>query len=133
MGLSGCASSGIAGLTLPPQLLKVSAETVGSVPSPSSAAVATVDASDWEAVRRAIATIPADQAKSLEWSNPDTRSTGAVSVAVAAEPEAATACRSFATTVSDARGVRRFRGQACREVDGRWQLRGVSADDATLS
>ena len=42
-------------------------------------------------------------------------------------------CRSFATTVNDARGIRRYRGDACRRTDGRWQLDGMAPDDAKLS
>ena len=42
-------------------------------------------------------------------------------------------CRPFATTINDERGVRRYRGDACLRTDGRWQLNGVTADDALLS
>ena len=42
-------------------------------------------------------------------------------------------CRTFATTVNDIRGIRRYRGDACTTAGGRWQLRTVTPDDAAIS
>jgi surface antigen len=132
-GLSGCATGSLPfAPPLLPQMTSISGETVGSITT--QALIESVDASDWEAIRRTIAAAPAGETKSLDWSNPDTRSTGALTVGVAAEIAGSGAlCRTFVTTVSDPRGVRRYRGQACRETDGRWHLKGVAADDALFS
>jgi surface antigen len=88
----------------------------------------------WEAVRRTVASIPADAgASQVEWSNPDTGSTGTIATLNAPIDRAGVLCRAFATTVNDARGVRLYRGQTCLRADGRWQLHGMIADDAQLS
>ena len=127
--LAGCATIG---LPFGPDLTKVSLETTAAIPARGSS-IETVDASDWETVRRTVALIPASEARTLDWSNPDTRSTGSITVAAADDAKASAACRAFATTVSDSHGIRRYRGQACRETSGRWQLKGVAGDDAVLS
>lgn len=128
-GLTGCASFH---LPFGPQLSRVSMETTAAIPA-KGASIATVDPSDWETVRTTIAAMPTGQAKTQEWANPKTRSTGSVSVAVAQDGKLIAICRNFAATVSDAHGVRLYRGQACREITGRWQLKGVTADDTVLS
>jgi surface antigen len=126
LALGGCSSLG---LPFGPRAAGVSYETVGSIPV-SAKLNDSVDPSDWEAIRRTVAAVPPNQAKTLDWSNPDTRSTGAV-IALAAKD--GSSCRAFATTVSDAKGVRRYSGQLCRQPDGRWQLRAVAPDDALFS
>ena len=87
-----------------------------------------VDPSDWEAVRRTAAGAP-DAASRLDWVNPDTGSTGTIAIAA---NNGGALCRSFATTINDVRGIRRYRGDACVRPDGRTQLRSVIADDTTL-
>ena len=47
-------------------------------------------------------------------------------------PRATGACRAFATTISDYRGVRRYSGEACRPANGGWRLTGIVPDDTTL-
>lgn len=97
-------------------------------------ATAAVDPSDWETVRRTLARAPGDAiAEPLYWSNPDTGSTGSVAGLGGIVDRSGLTCRPFATTVSDSRGVRRYRGDACQRADGRWQLYGVTPDDAELS
>lgn len=91
-----------------------------------------VDGSDWEAIRRSVAGVPETQTQENTWYNPDTGSTGTVGVSIATEVSG-TLCRPFATTISDSRGIRRYRGDACLRTDGRWQLHGIRADDALLS
>jgi surface antigen len=90
----------------------------------------TVDPSDWETVRRTIAEISGD-ALDLAWKNPKTGSSGTVT-AMAAEARTGGLCRSFATTVSDYRGIRRYRGEACRTGDAGWQLSGIVPEDGLL-
>jgi hypothetical protein len=89
-----------------------------------------VDAADWETVRRTAEGAP-DTASKLDWITPETGSTGTLSIAISANKNGA-ACRAFATTVNDVRGIRRYRGEACVRPDGRTQLHGLTADDATL-
>jgi surface antigen len=94
----------------------------------------TVDPSDWEAVRQTVAAAPteADSGR-LGWTNPNTGSTGAVSILASAYGNGGKFCRPFATTINDDRGIRRYRGEACRRTDGNWHLYTVTPDDATLS
>lgn len=89
-----------------------------------------VDPSDWEAVRRTLAGIGAE-ALDQGWKNPQTGSSGTVT-ALAAERGSGGLCRSFATTVNDYRGIRRYRGEACRGGDGGWQLSGIIPEDSLL-
>ncbi len=129
--LGGCASVG-----LPlgeSNLARVSGETTGSIPAKASV-VDQVDPSDWETVRRAVATIsPSVGQSQVEWANPDTGSTGTIAISDPASERSGTLCRPFATTVSDVRGVSRYRGEACQRSDGRWQLYGMIPDDAQFS
>ncbi len=69
----------------------------------------------------------------IEWSNPDTGSTGTIADLRPAADRGGRLCRAFSTTVNDDRGIRRYRGDACQRTDGRWQLYGMVADDVTLS
>jgi surface antigen len=127
--LAGCSTFS---LPFGPDAPRVSMETTAAIPA-RGASIESVDPSDWAAVGRAIASIPASEARTLDWNNPGTRSTGSVTVTPTASAKAIAACRTFATTVSDSHGIRRYRGEACREIGGRWQLKGVSADDVSLS
>ncbi len=133
LSLGGCAGLG---LPFGAETASVDTMTTGSVkPTLVSASVVDgVDASDWEAIRRAVATVPADtETDRLAWHNPDTGSAGTVSHLSAAHVRSGLPCRTFATTINDQRGARRYRGEACRRSDGRWQLYGMVADDAQLS
>ena len=89
-----------------------------------------VDPSDWEAVRRTIAEIGAE-ALDRVWANPRTGSSGTVT-AMAMEPRGEGICRAFATTVSDVRGVRSYRGEACRAGSAEWRITGITPDDRAL-
>lgn len=89
-----------------------------------------VDPSDWETVRRTIAGIGAETLDRA-WQNPKTGSSGTVT-ALAPEPRAGGVCRDFATTVSDLRGIRRYRGEACQTGDAAWRLTGIIPEDSML-
>ena len=89
-----------------------------------------VDPSDWETVRRTIAEIGED-AFDLAWKNPKTGSSGTVT-AMAPESRADGVCRAFATTVNDLRGIRRYRGEACRSGNAGWRLSDVVPEDSVL-
>lgn len=89
-----------------------------------------VDPSDWEMVRRTLATAVASTADgSHNWTNPATGSAGTVTALAASENQD---CRSFAATVHDLRGVRGYRGEACSAANGGVKLSGVVADDGVL-
>jgi surface antigen len=133
LSLGGCAGLG---LPFGTDMARVDTTTTGSIrPTLVSAAAADgVDASDWEAIRRTVAAVPADTSvDSLAWRNPDTGSAGTISGLGTDHGRGSLQCRTFATTVNDQRGVRRYRGEACQRTNGRWQLYGMAADDAQLS
>ena len=69
----------------------------------------------------------------IDWTNPDTGSNGTISPLASArnEPDGRN-CRAFSLTVSDVRGIRRYRGDACRAPDGMWQLFEVVPEDSAL-
>ena len=128
--LGGCASMG-----LPvSDFQSVDPVQTGAVAAPGAAAAAgsTVDASDWETVRRTIAGVPVTDSGRFGWNNPGTRSSGNVTVLALGTNGNSASCRPFATTINDMRGVRGYRGRACWRADGQWYLEGVSADDTTL-
>jgi surface antigen len=92
-----------------------------------------VDPTDWLTVRQTLGRIPvtAGAGTTLDWRNALTDSAGTVSVLTAAVAHGGTLCRGFTATINDLRGIRRYRGQACRGADG-WQLSGVVPDDGRL-
>ena len=55
---------------------------------------------------------------SIDWWNDLTNSTGTVSTLTPAATHDGSLCRRFATTINDLRGIRRYRGLACRS--GEW-------------
>ena len=96
------------------------------------AAIARVDPSDWETIRRTVAAASDASSHSLPWRNPDTGSNGTIAL-LPAITKAGSLCRAFATTVSDPSGVHRYGGEACLRTDGRWQLHEITADDILVS
>ena len=91
-----------------------------------------VDPSDWNEVRATLAVAPTGRTTGLDWLNADTGSTGTITAA-ATTTASGLACRAFATTVNDVRGIRRYRGDACRTAASGWQLRDLTPDDAAIS
>jgi hypothetical protein len=127
--LGGCASMG---LPIGPDVASVSAQRTSAAARVD--AVSLVDPSDWETVRRTVAGVPVTMAAlRVEWTNPDTGSTGMIGTKAIAADRKGPLCRPFTTTLSDDRGVRHYGGEACRMTDGRWQLFSVRADDALVS
>jgi len=106
-----------------------------AVPTATRTVVEAVAPSDWEHIRLTASTFIPGSANGeiIDWTNPDTGSNGTISpVRVArAEPDGRN-CRAFALTVSDVRGIRRYRGDACRATDGMWQLFEVVPEDSAL-
>jgi surface antigen len=102
---------------------------------PVRTVVEAVAPSDWERIRLTASTAMPGSANGevIDWTNPDTGSNGTLSPLVAArnEPDGRN-CRPFALTVSDVRGIRGYRGDACRAPDGMWQLFEVVPEDSAL-
>ncbi len=106
--------------------------STGSIQKVSAKAGGPTSQSDWEAVRTTVAKAMESKAESLAWSNPSTGSSGALSILNTPTATNDANCRNFATTMNDMRGIRRYRGEACRMGNDRWQLFGVLADDSKL-
>jgi surface antigen len=123
--LGGCSTLG---LPFGPELA-AAPQTVGTVPVKATLNDS-VDPSDWQIVQRTVAAVPPDQTRIVEWSNPATGSTGSATAIAGA---VGGSCRPFATTVSDPHGIRSYSGQLCRQSNGHWQLKSVSAADALFS
>ena len=131
LALGGCAGMGLPFDEATSSRLAANGNAAG--PILASATVSDrVDPSDWEMVRYTLAGAPRGQVSNLDWLNADTGSTGTIT-ATAVAMDGDRACRSFATTVNDLRGIRRYRGEACAPEGGRWQLRTVTPDDAAIS
>ncbi len=111
-----------------------SSMATGSIEQADSKEQRTVAPSDWEAVRRSIARATSDDSFDgvMAWVNPDTGSTGTLKVLDAATATNQSDCRDFETTVNDVRGIRHYRGEACRTANDRWELFDVLADDSEL-
>ena len=135
--LGGCARLGMPiGVPDTDRTITGSIQKAKPAPTPARAVVAAadVDPSDWEALRRALAvSLDKGDAANVEWTNPDTGSSGIASAILPAVKGGIAPCRPFDTTMSDIRGVRRYSGEACKMTNGRWSIRGIKPADATLS
>ncbi|MCX5579575.1 RT0821/Lpp0805 family surface protein [Kaistia terrae] len=132
-GLTGC------GLTPGGPENEIDMTTTGSIapaaPTAKRSVVEAVAPSDWEHIRLTASTFIPSSANGdiIDWTNPDTGSNGTLSPVRTAqnEPDGRN-CRAFALTVSDVRGIRRYKGDACRATDGMWQLFEVVPEDSAL-
>jgi surface antigen len=121
VALSGCARVGLGDVT-------------GSIkPKKASPALVTdrVDPSDWRMIQNALAQIPpgGTAGSEMAWQNPQTGSDGTITAVAAMAKGGGPFCRAFATTVNDLKGIRRYRGLACKDGGGNWQLSQVTVDD----
>lgn len=129
--VAGLALTGCARLGMPVGVPDTDRTITGSIRPASTGAVALADPSDWETIRRALATaLDSGNPAQIDWSNPDTGSFGVITASASTRNSD---CRSFDTTMSDVRGVRRYSGEACKMTNGRWALRSVRPADAALS
>lgn len=132
--MAGLALTGCARLGMPVGSAPETDRTITGSVRPAAApatAVALADPSDWETIRRALATaLDSGGRSAIDWTNPDTGSFGVIT---AATPATRDGCRPFDTTMSDVRGVRRYSGEVCKMTNGRWALRSVRPADAALS
>lgn len=128
----GAALSGCAGLGMPFGEVADQNLTTGTVQKVSSRGK--VSQSDWDAVRQAVAKAAADNtsATPVNWRNPATGTTGTITIHRGVSATNDPNCRNFATTINDMRGIRQYRGEACRSDKDDWQLYGVLADDSKL-
>ncbi|BCP52561.1 hypothetical protein K32_11780 [Kaistia sp. 32K] len=102
---------------------------------PTRSVVEAVAPSDWEHIRLTASTFMPGSTNGdvIDWTNPDTGSNGTLSpVRVARTEPDGRNCRAFSLTVSDVRGIRRYKGDACRATDGMWQLFEVVPEDSAL-
>jgi hypothetical protein len=125
LGLAGCSSLG---LPMGDRLDRTAVGSIRSATPVSATRTPPVAASDWETIRQSI---PAALAKSgvSDWTNEATGSSGTLTLAQSGKD----GCRGFSTTVSDVRGIRHYRGDACRNAAGAWSIGDLTADDAILS
>jgi surface antigen len=146
-GLAACSAAPIGGgteldSTTTGSIARVSPPTeppLGYAATPAEAKAKTVidgvAPSDWERIRLFASTslAGARDGDVLDWTNPQTGSNGTLAALAASRPEAGSRdCRAFALTISDVRGIRRYRGDACRTPDGMWQLFDVTPEDGAL-
>jgi 17 kDa outer membrane surface antigen len=127
-----CGCSGL-GLPLGESTVDRSLST-GSIETVSSKEQRKVAQSDWQAVRRGIAQTAADPSLNgtLDWRNPETGTTGTLTVLETVTATNDPNCRNFQTTINDMRGIRHYRGEACKSANDRWELFSVLADDSKL-
>jgi surface antigen len=130
--LAGCGLSPVGGQA------ELDVGTTGSIRPITPAKPSIVDAlapSDWERIRLFASTSMVGTANGdvLDWTNPETGTNGTLTptAGMRSEPDGRS-CRGFALTVSDIRGIRRYRGDACRATDGMWQLFEVVPEDSAL-
>jgi surface antigen len=123
---------GCAGLGMPFESASRDTMTTGSIQKVSAKAGGSTAPSDWEAVRSTIAGAMVSKTEAVAWRNPSTGSNGELSILNTSTATNDGNCRNFVTTMNDMRGIRRYRGEACKMANGRWQLFGVLADDSKL-
>ncbi|HZP20519.1 MAG TPA: RT0821/Lpp0805 family surface protein [Bauldia sp.] len=114
-----------------PQMQAAATGRIAPARAVAPAGAASVDPSDWESIRRALSGIAADtpQPVAVAWHNVGTGSDGTVTVGPAGKTSAGL-CRPFTTTLNAPRGVRSYRGEACRSGKGDWTLARVFAEDS---
>jgi hypothetical protein len=79
-----------------------------------------------EAIRGSLAVLTGG---TIFWSNSESGSDGIIEFAA---DDAAETCRPFAATVSDLRGIRRYRSEACPGSDGAWDFAEITPEDSVL-
>lgn len=123
---------GCAGLGMPMETASRDQMTTGSIQKVSAKLSGSTSQSDWEAVRSTVAKATEAKTENVAWRNPSTGSSGTLSILATPTATNDANCRNFETTMNDMRGIRRYRGEACKMGNGRWQLFGVLADDSKL-
>jgi surface antigen len=123
---------GCAGLGMPMESASRDAMTTGSIQKVSSKANGSTAPSDWEAVRGTITKAMESKTENVTWRNPSTGSNGELAILDTPTATNDASCRNFVTTMNDMRGIRHYRGEACKMTNGRWQLFGVLAADSKL-
>jgi surface antigen len=123
---------GCAGLGMPFESASRDTMTTGSIQKVSTKTNGSAAPSDWEAVRTTVAKAMESKTENVAWRNPSTGSNGELAILSTPTATNDANCRNFVTTMNDMRGIRRYRGEACKMANNRWQLFGVLADDSKL-
>jgi hypothetical protein len=101
--------------------------TTASISSRPPAGISPVDlASMREAIRGSLAVLAGG---TVFWSNSESGSDGIIEFATI---EGEASCRPFEATVSDLRGIRRYRSEACPGRDGAWDFADLTPEDSVL-
>jgi hypothetical protein len=79
-----------------------------------------------EAIRGSLAVLAGG---TVFWSNSESGSDGIIEFATI---EGEASCRPFEATVSDLRGIRRYRSEACPSSDGAWDFADLTPEDSVL-
>lgn len=104
----------------------VDSKLVTAAISPQTMATGdTQKVSDEVTVRNAVSSIDPNPGQQIPWANADTGSRGAIT-ALIERRENDTLCRSFTTTRESFDGVALYRGKACMDGGGTWQMMAFS-------
>jgi len=123
LALAGCAGAGLPSPTAEP-------EPVPAASDPIIGYASAVDPSDWDAIE-AIAAEAFAGTIDVAWYNPLT-GTGGTLTPLTIPAAGGAECRSFAVTMSDWEGVRRYRGEACLDENGEWRIVAATPEDAEV-
>ncbi len=119
---AGC--SGPAYRFVAPQIDPVTTASVSNAPT------ANISPIDLAAMRKAISgSLSVLTGGTVFWSNSESGSDGIIEFAV---DDAADNCRPFSATVSDLRGIRRYRSEACPQSGGSWDFAEITPEDGVL-
>lgn len=132
VALGACARTGAEAPRL--AAARVPVATPGAAPLEHVRFSETVTESDWTVLRRALATalVETEDGATVSWNNAETGSTGTVTPLMAARAGGGSLCRAFAATIDADGAGNRYRGEACRTGEGRWELLGVVPEATPL-
>lgn len=123
LALAGCASAGLPTPTAEP-------EPAATEAAPIIGYASAVDPTDWDAIAATAAEAFAGGID-VAWYNPLT-GTGGTLTPLPIPAAGGAECRSFAVTMSDWEGIRRYRGEACLDETGEWRIVAASPDDVEV-
>lgn len=82
---------------------------------------------DWRRAQGAlgIALDPGGNGKAVEWSNPETQTSGQFTPVAVAYASKEGVCRAFLADLKQRENIKTLQGTACKDDDGRWHLQDV--------
>ncbi|MCC6984370.1 MAG: hypothetical protein IT535_13965 [Bauldia sp.] len=120
--LAGCSGPGNQFARAP-----VDPVTTASITSEPGTSISLIDL---DAMRQAISgSLAVLAGGTVFWSNSESGSDGIIEFATI---ESEASCRPFAVTVSDLRGIRRYRSEACPGSEGGWDFAEITPEDSVL-